>query len=348
MPRLLWIGSPFFHTALESCGWDAVAFHNFEEPKAYGWHQLTRLAGFTPDVLVVADKSRAPFVLGMEDFPCLTVFYSVDSHIHAWQPYYAQGFDACLVSLRDHIPRFAGAFLPAERIWWSPAFAWAEDAPRPDLPRDMDCLFVGTLNADLPLRAAFLDALGRRLPGLTVTRGNYRALYPRARVVLNHCEHADLNFRVFEAMGCGACLVTPRIGHGLTELFTEGEHMLCYAPDTRDGSPPDAAAMGNAVSEALAHIRFLLAHPQRAARMGQAALAAVNGGHRALHRARAFTGHVRELLPYAAALTARRRAAAGAVRQRCLRLLYLHWAEETPSGGLRKAYLAAAGGTFTG
>ena len=89
MRRLLWIGNPFFCRSLRQCGWDAVATHNFETPQAYGWDDLCRLAGFTPDVLVVADKSRAPFVLGVEKFPCLTIFYSVDAHIHAWQALYA-------------------------------------------------------------------------------------------------------------------------------------------------------------------------------------------------------------------------------------------------------------------
>lgn len=352
MPRLLWIGSPFFSDALASCGWE-TALHNFENPAVYGWEELVRTAGFTPDVLVVADKSRAPFVLGMEDFPCLTVFYSVDSHIHSWQPFYAQGFDACLVSLRDHLARFAGAFLPPERVWWSPAFAWAADAPCPDVDKDTDCLFVGNVNAALPRRAAFLDALGGRLPGLVVTRGAYRELYPRARVLLNHCEHGDLNFRVFEAMGCGGCLVTPRVGHGLTELFTEGEHLLCYAPDTSDapvaGRMAAAAAehaAARAVDEAERHIRFLLAHPDRVERMGRAALAAVDAGHRAVHRARALVRRLQELLPHAADITARRRARAAAIREGCLRLLYLHWAEEAGNAALREAYLAAARGCF--
>ena len=55
MQRLLWIGSPFFSDALSSCGWDAVARHNFEHAAVFGWHDLVRIAGFEPDVLVVAD-----------------------------------------------------------------------------------------------------------------------------------------------------------------------------------------------------------------------------------------------------------------------------------------------------
>jgi len=344
MQRLLWIGSPFFGEALSSCGWAAVARHNFEHAAVFGWHDLVDIAGFEPDVLVVADKSRAPFVLGVEDFPCLTVFYSVDSHIHSWQPYYAQAFDACLVSLRDHRGRFAGAYLPEERVWWSPAFAWPQDAPEPQTAKDMDCVFVGTVNTDLPRRAAFLERVGRGVPGLRVVTGPYRQLYARARVVLNHCEHGDLNFRVFEAMGCGGCLVTPRIGHGLTDLFVEGEHLRCYAADTDDNG--GGVAVDVAADQAVAQIRYLLEHPEAAERMGQAALACIDGGHRAVHRAESFSRSVRELLARDPQIVSRRRSRAGAIRRQCLRLPYLHWAEELRSTGLGEAYLAASKGEF--
>ena len=331
MRRLLWIGNPFFCRSLRQCGWDAVATHNFETPQAYGWDDLCRLAGFTPDVLVVADKSRAPFVLGVEKFPCLTIFYSVDAHIHAWQALYAQAFDACLVSLRDYVPRFSGPFLPAGRVWWSPAFAWREDAPQPDAPKEYDCLFVGSQRPEMPRRAAFLQALQARLPGLRVTSGSYRALYPRARVILNHCEHGDLNFRVFEALGCGGCLVTPRIGHGLTELFTDGAELSCYEP----GNPEDACR----------RIVHWLEHPRAATDLGQAGLAAVDAAHREWHRAQTFTLRTRALLTAAPALQRRRRRGAALIRERSLRLLYLHWAEAELCPGLRQAYLDAARGT---
>ncbi|SDF52578.1 glycosyltransferase family protein [Desulfovibrio legallii] len=331
MPRLLWIGSPFFCRSLRRCGWDAVAAHNFETPETFGWDALCRLAGFTPDVLVVADKSRPPFVLGVENFPCLTVFYSVDAHIHAWQPFYAQSFDACLVSLRDYLPRFAGPFLPAGRVWWSPAFAWQEDAPAPQAPKDWDCLFVGSQGPELPRRAAFLQALQARLPGLRITCGPYRGLYPRARVVLNHCEHGDLNFRVFEALGCGCCLATPRIGHGLADLFAEGVQLCCYEPDN--------------VEDACRHISRLLEHPREAAAMGLAGLAAVDAAHRERHRAQAFTLRVRALLAAAPALQRRRRRRAALIRESSLRLLYLAQAEASAVPALRQAYLDAARGS---
>lgn len=335
MHRIFWIGSPFFWQSLWKTGWDEVAFCNFEEPRVLGWQDIVRQAGFVPDVVVVADKSRPPFVLGVEDFPCFTVFYSVDSHIHSWQPWYAQAFDACLVSLRDHLPQFAGDFLPAERIWWSPAFAWDDDRPDETAERRWDALFVGNVTDNTPLRASFLHALGERFPGVHVTRGAYRRLYPQARVVLNQCEHGDLNFRVFEALGCGSCLLTPRIGHGLTELFAEDEEIVCYAPHDAD----DAAA----------RLRALLAAPEWMNELRRAGLAAVDARHRAIHRASAFSKHVRAFSEEERrSLVAHRRQRAAAIRQQALRLPCLLWAEDFGAStdpavrALRAAYLEEA------
>ncbi|MDD4702268.1 MAG: glycosyltransferase [Desulfovibrio sp.] len=333
MQRILWIGGPFFGAELRSSGWQDVVLHNFEDDRIFGWDDLVRLAGFTPDVLVVADKSRPPFVLGVENFPCLTVFYSVDSHIHSWQPFYAQAFDACIVSLRDHLSLFSGPFLEKERLWWSPPFAWEHDQPDPEAQARWDCIFVGNITENTPLRSKFLGALGDQLPGLHVTRGNYRRLFPQGRVLLNHCEHGDLNFRVFEALGCGGCLVTPRVGHGMAELFVDGEHLVGYAP--------------NDVGDALYRIKFLLEHPEVAAHIGAAGLAEVNARHRAGHRAQAFTDHLCDLWTSGYEdIVPQRLARSGAVLEQCLRLLYLHWAEECGNPDIRRAYLAAAKGRY--
>ena len=80
--------------------------------------------------------------------------------------------------------------------------------------------------------------------------------------------------------------------------------------------------------------------------MRQAALACIDGGHRAVHRARAFSDRVRALLTSDPQCVARRRGRAVAIRKDSLRLPYLHWAEELRSTGLSDAYLAAAKGEF--
>lgn len=334
--KLFWIGSPFFASALSACGWQVQHF-NFEEYAVYGWEQLVDMAGWKPDVLVVADKSRPPFVVGMENFPCLTVFYCVDSHIHSYYPLYAQAFDVCLVSLKDHLPWFLGKNLPPERLWWFPPFA-------PDIASGSstvahnylwDCLFVGTVNAETnPSRAHFMAELGQRLPSLHCMRGDYMQLFPQGRVLMNHSAAGDLNFRVFEALGCGGCLVTPDVGHGQDTLFTAGEHLLTYPQYD--------------VEAAAAQVLDVLKQPHKQEALREAGLAAVNAGHRASHRAQEFTQKIQALYTIQGReCVAHRQQHAKSIRKLWLRMPYLLFAQNLTQPVLRQAYVEAAQGLFT-
>lgn len=333
MQKIVWIGNPYFADSLGDCGWTARVL-DFVEDRVFCWDDIVREAGFVPDVVVVGDNSRPPFVLGAEEFPCLTVFYSVDSHIHSWHPLYAQAFDACLVSLHDHLEKFAGAYLPQERIWWSPPFARELDRPRPDLSEKWDCLFVGSMNCELmPERYRFLTDLSRRVPDMHIMSGDYRSLFPYARVLVNQAERGDLNFRVFEAMGCGGCLVTPRVEHGLGKLFVDGEHMVGYVP----GDAGDAAYK----------IQFLLDHPDVRDHIRQTGYEEVNSRHRPVHRAMAFTDHLCDLAINGAEEIIRQRIArSGEICKNSLGVPYLLWANEVSAPEIRAAYLAAAKGIY--
>lgn len=332
MKKIIWIGGSYFADSLPHCGWEPAYIPTFAQFRTLSWKQIVDLAGFEPDVLVVADSSRPPYVLGVEDFPCLTVFYSVDSHIHSWQPFYAQAFDACLVSLYDHLPTFDGPFLPTERIWWSPAFAKDTDQPDFTAEKKWDCLFVGTDKPELmPQRHRFLQELSARIPGLHITSGAYQKLFPNGRVIVNQAERDDLNFRVFEALGCGACLVTPRIGNGLEKLFIDGEHLVGY-------SPHDAG-------DAAYRIKFLLENPGLCEYIGKTGLKEVNARHRAHHRAEAFTDHICDLATHGVeGLIKARKENSAAICSHSLALPYLHWAEAMPEAA--PAYLAASKGQF--
>lgn len=325
MKNILWLGNPFFYEAVAKLDWN-VHYCNFPGVRVFSWAELTQRAGFIPDVLVVSDKSRPPFAARIENFPCLTVFLCVDSHIHSWYPRYAQAFDLCAVSLRDHLPMFrdpASCLLDESRTLWSPPYAKDEDLP-PVEPVDQawDLLFVGKVDPEsTPRRKAFLDALKTRVPGLVVQRGDYRELYPKAKVVLNIAERGDLNFRVFEAPGTGACMLTPEIGHGLSDLFTPDEDLVLYRFDD--------------VEHAAEQTRRLLADPERRRGVAASGLARVNAAHRAAHRAQSFA----EFITGRDRLIEQRLAAAKAVHADYLRLLYLHWASAVADENLRAAYL---------
>ena len=328
MQNIIWIGNPFFVNKLADCGWKKVFTHNFQNFTLFTYEDLVRLAGFTPDVVVVADKSMPPFVLGVEDFPCLTVFYAVDSHLQSWYPYYAQGFDLCLLSLKDHQSLFQGR-LKACDILWSPPFAQDAFRPKDKLEtKCWDCLFVGRVNQTTPKRRVFLETLGKLLPGLHVVFGDFVQLFPKARVVLNYCEHGDLNFRVFEALGLGCALVTPMIANGQSDLFQDGEEMLCFDPEKPE--------------EALAGIQRLLNDTALCRHLEEKGLEAIDRAHRASHRAKTFTEKLQSLAPQAAEIIAQRQAEASKIRQTYLKLPYLLWANEMADPAMKASYLAAA------
>ena len=328
----IWIGNPFFKDALTERGW-RVHWINPAIGDILVWDDIIDDVGFVPDILVVGDKSLPPFVVGMESFPCLTTFYAVDTHIHSWFPFYAQGFDSCMVSLKDHLDQFSGARLPRHMIWWSPPYAKPKDVPgTPDPEKPLwDLLFVGTMDPAVnPERCAFLDALAAHIPGLHVTTGNYRELYPQAKIVLNHAASEDLNFRVFEALGCGACLVTPFVRHGLEELFQHGKDLFIF-------DQTDITGLAKLV-------QTLLADPDLRRKTATSGHDAILAGHYERHRAEAFASRIEGLITSgsAATLVNDRIKNAPTICATWLRRLYLHHAETTDTLPQRTLYYNAA------
>lgn len=325
-PLVAWLGREYFGGSLRDFGFEVVV-HSYHEPRLFAWEEIMALYGRAPDVLVLGDRSHPPPFLGLENYPCLTVFYSVDSHIHAWHPLYAQAFDACIVGLKDDLPRFAEGRLSREDVLWSPAYALnPEQMPYSPAKPEWDVLFVGTVDKETtPIRAAFLERLKGILPGLRVTRGDFLTLFPKGRVILNIAERGDLNFRVFEALAMERALLTPRTGNGLLDLFTDGEDLLTYSPDDE--------------ADCAAKARWLLDHPAEAARMAASGRAKVDTAHRAVHRAKACAGflHAKLARGYAARL-----ALAGDIRKSVLTPLHLHWAEAAADPAMKISYLRDA------
>jgi hypothetical protein len=193
-----------------------------------------------PELLLVVQDLEAPVLaFGIEDVPAPRLYWAIDVHLNwFWQRWYARLFDAVLVAQKDWVPLFAADGVPAHWLPWG-----AEDVflAAPALPRVHDLAFVGTVDAGTrPKRAAAVEMLRRRF-GLRVfgaTAGERldpaatAAVYAQARIVFNESVLGDVNFRVFEAMGAGAMLVTEAVENGLTDLFTPGIHLDTYGPAT--------------------------------------------------------------------------------------------------------------------
>lgn len=324
--NVVWAGNAYFASHMRNAGYHVVVLpRNLD---VVTWSDVVTHCGGVPDVFIYGDCSRQPFLKDVESFMCATVFYAIDTHIHSWYQRYAQAFDLCCVAMRDHLAGFAGHRLESDQLRWLPLFAKDQDRPIPsgDKPR-YEVVFVGKNDPQLtPGRYALLKALGDRVP-LTVLQGGYAELYSRAKLVLNVSEHGDLNFRVFETLGCGACLITPRVGHGLLDLFTDGEELFTY--DSND------------VPSLVSLISKLLSDETKRRVVAAAGLSAVDMKHRAATRGQEFIEWLRA--HDLSQLAKRRLAARDLIRRDYLRLLYLHLAQAESSAARARMYLDFAG-----
>jgi hypothetical protein len=337
MAKIIWAGNTFFGPCLADLGHE-VFYIRYPGGTALHWDDILAAANCSaPDLFVLGDVSAPPFVLGVESFPCLTAFYCVDSHVHSWYPNYAQAFDLCLVSLKDHLPSFSvagGMRLPEDQVFWCPPYELHKitDCEKASAThKEWDLLFIGKVNSSInPERSLFFQKLKSFLPSFHWQSGNFRNFFPKAKLVLNHCINSDLNFRVMEALACGSCLLTPKIGHGLQELFTDGADLFMYDQD-------DLPSLCKLVNR-------LLKDPDLCAKAAANGLKKVNNKHLGFHRAILLSDTLQNLRHTDAVtrIVQNRLLNQNIIHSKYLKFIYLLLAESIEIASLQSAYLRAA------
>ena len=242
--RILCIDGPYFLGAFKGLGHQTLCLGTsggVDVPlaaplDARGLLDILEAKGFTPDVVLWSDTCQPPTVAGLEALPWPTMAYSIDQYLNPWHVAFSAAFDLALVAQSDYLPIFAREH-PRPALWL-PLFCDPAYDLDPGLPRDIPMSFVGTLDPPAnPLRRNFLESLKRLVPLATLS-GDYRPVFGRSRLALNQSAAGELNLRLFQAMACGAAVLTEDTGNGLRDLFTPGQHLMVYERN----NPASAAA----------------------------------------------------------------------------------------------------------
>ncbi|MDP3089390.1 MAG: glycosyltransferase [Nitrospira sp.] len=278
--RILHLGNAYFQESFRLLGHDV---------KWAGYHRtadipltrslldarslLTQLPPhWYPDLIVLGDESTQPLVLGLETLPVPVVWYAIDSHIHAnWHMHYAAAFDVILVAQKDWVPAYQ---LDGDRqhVSWMPLFC--QGSHDLGFAREIPLSFIGTLDAARnPDRVDLILRLQTQYP-IVVQSGPYDEIFNRSMMVLNQSVANDVNLRTFEAMACGALLLTERVGNGFSDLFQDRTHCALYEK-------------GN-VDHIIEITDYYRAHPAERKAIARQGYEAVMAAHTSLHRAQAL------------------------------------------------------------
>jgi hypothetical protein len=220
-------------------------------------------------------------VLGLETLPKPVVWYAIDSHIHAnWHMHYAAAFDVILVAQKDWVPAYQ---LDGDRqhVSWMPLFCQGAHERDLGLAREIPLSFIGTLDAARnPDRVDLIQRLQAQY-SIVVQSGPYDQIFNRSMMVLNQSVANDVNFRTFQAMACGALLLTERVGSGFSDLFQDRTHCALYEK-------------GN-VDQIIEITDYYRAHPAERKAIARQGCETVMAAHTGLHRAQALLDTVARL-----------------------------------------------------
>ena len=156
-----------------------------------------------------------------------SAFYAIDTHLsHSWRKIKrtASRYDVVVCAQRTAAERLRGAWVT---FGCDPEFHRAVEPVR----EERDIAFIGT-DGGAP-RKFYLQALRERFPNSVIGPAPHRqlgALYSRAKIGFNYAIADDVNMRVFEVLGAGACLVTNALRQDdLARLgLADRQHLALY------------------------------------------------------------------------------------------------------------------------
>lgn len=167
---------------------------------------------------------------GLEDSPIPTACVLCDVHRNLKsRRTLARLFDYVFLYQRNYVAEFCDH--PPGAVHWLPYACDTEVFRDLGVARDLDIAFIGQLFGKRSRRRLMFETLARRY---RVNEPRYYLqeeipeVYSRAKIVVNPPVADDLNFRFFEALSCGALLLTKRVANGQEELFREDLHYVAF------------------------------------------------------------------------------------------------------------------------
>ena len=190
-----------------------------------------------PDLFLWIESGVQYPVEGLADLACPKACYLIDTHIDKGSDHrveahleWARPFDYVFLAQRTYLQRFLDSGLNA---YWLPLAADPEIHQDQRIERVHSVGFVGSLNQER--RVALLERL-QTTHTTHIERcflQDMARVFSSSKIVFNNALNNDLNMRVFEAMACGALLLTdPAPGSGLEHFFKDGEHLAIYREDS--------------------------------------------------------------------------------------------------------------------
>lgn len=237
---------------------------------------LIRLAGFDPDLFLYIEP-HGLIPPGLHEAPFPTACILCDTHTNLLiRLRLARFFDHVFLYHRNYLHCFSEH--PTDHVHWLP-YACDLEVFRPlDVERDLDVGFVGQLHPDTE-RARLIETLAQRYrvnQQRYYLRTEIPSVYARSKIVLNLPLADDLNFRTFEAMSCGAMLLTRRLTNGQELLFEEGTHYAAFADE----------------QELMNKVAYYLSHPAEREMVAAAGLLEIQQRHRLDQRIERLLGTV--------------------------------------------------------
>jgi GT2 family glycosyltransferase/tetratricopeptide (TPR) repeat protein/2-polyprenyl-3-methyl-5-hydroxy-6-metoxy-1,4-benzoquinol methylase len=213
---------------------------------------------------------------------CTSVFWAIDTHLDfARALHRARGFDLVFAAQKEGAERLLSSGIRA--CEWLPLACDSEVHRKLNVEKQYDVGFVG--REFRGMRQELLSRVREGFPRSFIGQAPHTemaGIYSRARIAVNCSLANDLNMRVFEAMSCGALLVTNRLkANGQEELFRDRVHLVEY----------------ETVEEALALIDHYLEHEDERERIAKAGHEEVVTNHTYRVRMERLLERVEQWLP---------------------------------------------------